>query len=60
VFARVDERQIDTERLSAVQYLRFDTRGQTPQALGTDFPELATEVPLAEAQRAALAEDLRS
>jgi len=60
VFARVDERQIDTERLSAVQYLRFDMRGQTPHAVGTDFPELALEVPLAEAQRAALAEDLRS
>jgi len=59
-FARVDERQIDDERVSAVQYLRFDTHGQTPHALGTDFHELVREVPLEEAQRAALAEDLRS
>ncbi len=59
-FARVDERQIGEERVSAVQYLRFDTGGALPTALGTDFPELAKEVPLAEAQRAALAEDLRS
>ncbi len=47
-------------RVSAVQYLRFDTGGALPLALGTDFPELAQEVPLTEAQRAALAEDLRS
>ena len=59
-FARVDQRQIDAERVSAVQYLRFDTGGALPLSLGTDFPELAQEVPLGEAQRAALAEDLRS
>jgi hypothetical protein len=58
VFARVDERQIDEQRVSAVQYLRFDTRGETPIALGTDFRELAQEVALTETQRAALAEDL--
>ncbi len=60
VFARVDERQIGEQRVSAVQYLRFDTRGVAPQALGTDFPELAREVALTDSQRAALAEDLRT
>lgn len=60
VFARVDERQIGEDRVSAVQYLRFDTRGAAPLALGTDFPGLELEVPLSEAQRAALVEDLRS
>jgi hypothetical protein len=59
-FAQVDERQIGEERVSAVQYLRFDTGGATPLALGTDFPELAREVALDAQQRAALAEDLRT
>lgn len=60
VHARVDERQIGETRVSAVQYLRFDTRGAPPVAVGTDFEELACEVALAEPARAALAEDLRS
>ena len=57
-FAKVDERQIGEGRVSAVQYLRFDTGGATPIALGTDFPELAQEVAFTVDQRAALAEDL--
>jgi hypothetical protein len=59
-FARVDERQIGETRVSAVQYLRFETAGAAPLALGTDFPELAREVALSAEQRAALAEDLRT
>jgi len=59
-YAQVDERQIGETRVSAVQYLRFDTQGEAPQALGTDFPELALEVALTAEQRAALAQDLRS
>jgi hypothetical protein len=58
-FARVDERQIGEERVSAVQYLRFDTRGATPHSAGSDFPELRLEVELTPEQRAALAQDLR-
>lgn len=57
--ARFDPRQVGDTRLSAVQYLQFDTGGQVPVALGTDFSELAEEVPLSEEQRAALGEDLR-
>ena len=60
VFARADERQIGEERVSAVQYLRFDTGGEAPIAAGTDFPELAVEVELTAPQRAALSEDLGS
>ncbi len=59
-FAQVDPRQLGETRVSAVQYLRFDTGGALPLALGTDFPELAQEIPLTEEQRTALAEDLRS
>ena len=59
-FAQVDERQIGEERVSAVQYLRFDTRGAVPLAAGCDFPEQRTEVQLSAEQRAALAEDLSS
>ncbi len=57
---RFDEGQRDLERLSAVQFLLFDTQGTVPVALGTDFAPLAGEVALTEAQRAALAADLAS
>jgi len=56
---RVDERQRDDERISSVHYLRFDVRGQVPIGAGCDQPDLATEVPLTDLQRTALAEDLR-
>jgi hypothetical protein len=56
---RVDERQRDAERLSAVQFLRFPTGGAVPVALGSDLKGLAAEARLSDAQRAALAEDLR-
>jgi len=55
----VDSRQIGETCVSAVQYLRFDTRGATPQRAGSDFPELRLEVELSPEQRAALAQDLR-
>jgi hypothetical protein len=32
-----DERQIGDTRLSSVQYLKFDTQGETPIAIGCDF-----------------------
>lgn len=56
----VDRRQIGEDRLSAVQYLRFPVRGEAPVAIGSDHPAYAHRAPLAPAQRAALAEDLRS
>ncbi len=57
---RFDERQVGTDRLSSVQYLKFDVRGQVPVAAGADLPGLTVETPLDPAQRRALAEDLTS
>jgi hypothetical protein len=59
VYARFDERQIGEERLSSVHYLKFDTRGRVPLAVGVDLGnQLEGETPLDADQRAALAEDL--
>ena len=56
--AGFDPRQVGEERLSSVQYLRFDTGGGIPVAVGCDLPGFTLEVPLTADQRAALAEDL--
>jgi len=55
-----DERQVGDDRLSAVQYLKFDTVGEVPVAIGCDFDDLEVfaEAQLTESQRSALAEDL--
>lgn len=53
-----DPRQISEGRLSSVHYVKFDTGGRVPLALGCDHPELTVETRLTEAQRRALAEDL--
>lgn len=59
VHARFDERQRD-ERLSAVQYLKFDVAGEAPVAVGVEYAEveLVARTELDAAQRAALAADL--
>jgi len=54
-----DPRQVGDDRLSSVQYLKFDVRGAVPVALGADLPAFTVEGPLTEAQRAALGEDLK-
>ena len=56
---RIDERQ-RSDRLSAVQYLKYDTRGAAPVAVGVDLPGLQERTVLSEEQRAALVEDLAS
>ena len=56
--AQVDERQRDEEKVSAVQFLKFDCGSSAPVAVGCDLPTLTIESPLTDAQRAALAEDL--
>jgi hypothetical protein len=58
--ARFDERQVGTERLSSVQYLRFDVKGRQPIAVGTDLPALTAETALDGEQREALRLDLAS
>lgn len=60
VRATYDPRQVGTDRLSSVQYLKFDVKGRTPVAAGSDLPQLAGETPLSAEQRAALAADLAS
>ncbi len=57
---RFDPRQVGTDRLSSVQYLKFDVGGRTPVAVGSDLPALAAETSLDAEQRAALAADLAS
>jgi len=60
VHARFDPRQVGTDRLSSVQYLKFDVKGRVPVAVGADLGALTAEQPLTAEQRAALSEDLRA
>jgi hypothetical protein len=55
---RYDPRQVGEDRLSSVQYLRFDVGGTVPVALGSDLPAFTVEAALTGPQRAALREDL--
>jgi hypothetical protein len=57
---RFDERQMGEDRLSSVQYLKFDVQGHTPVAAGADLPTLTVESPLTQEQREALRLDLES
>lgn len=56
--AAFDPRQVGEDRLSAVQYLKFDTGGAAPVAIGCDWSSLTVAAPLSADQRAALAADL--
>lgn len=58
VRARFDPRQVGDRRLSSVQYVKFDTGGEVPVAVGVDAELLEAETVLEPEQRAALAEDL--
>jgi hypothetical protein len=60
VYATFDARQIATDRLSSVQYLKFDTRGATPVAFGADHPAYTHEDELSAEQLDALRADLAS
>jgi hypothetical protein len=60
VRARFDARQVGTDRLSSVQYVKFDVKGALPVAIGCDLPGFDVEAALDEEQRAALREDLAS
>ncbi len=59
VWAKFDPRQVGTDRLSSVQYLKFDVGGRTPVAVGSVLPALPAETALDREQRDALAADLR-
>ena len=56
--ASFDERQIGDARLSSVQYIKFNTGGKTPVAIGSDLPLLKVETVLTFDQKKALSEDL--
>ena len=57
VWATFDERQRGEDRVSSVQYMKFDTGGRVPVAAGVDLPELQVEAALSEQQRQALSQD---
>jgi hypothetical protein len=59
VKATFDPRQVGEERLSSVQYLKFDTGGEVPVAIGAEHPRFTAEVELTPEQRQALELDLR-
>ena len=56
--ASFDERQIGDTRLSSVQYIKFNTGGKTPVAIGSDLPLFKEETALTADQKKALSEDL--
>ena len=56
--ASFDERQIGDTRLSSVQYIKFNTGGKTPVAIGSDLPLLKAETIFTADQKKALSEDL--
>ena len=58
VSATFDERQRGVDRVSSVQYLKFDTGGRVPVATGVDLPGLQAETGFNDEQRQALGEDL--
>ena len=58
VRATYDERQVGEDRVSSVQYLKFDTGGEVPVAVGSDLPALEVRAVLDATQREALREDL--
>ena len=60
VRATFDPRQVGEDRLSSVQYLKFDVGGAVPVAAGADLPGFTVEAPLDEEQREALRADLAS
>ena len=60
VWATFDERQRGDDRVSSVQYMKFDTGGRVPVAVGVDLPEFQAETSLTAEQRQALREDLSS
>lgn len=53
-----DPRQVGEDRLSSVQYLKFDTQGQVPVLIGSDHPGLVVAAELTREQQEALRQDL--
>lgn len=60
VSATFDERQRGDDRVSSVQYVKFNTSGRVPVAAGVDLPGLQMETKLTDEERKVLAGDLQS
>ena len=62
VKAIYDKRQIGSDKLSSVQYLRFNVKGKTPISIGINMPDFKADFPneikLSPDQKKALQEDL--
>jgi hypothetical protein len=58
VMATYDQRQVDTEKLSSVQYLKLNVEGKVPLSIGVEHPQMTMELDLNDEQRRAFAEDL--
>ena len=60
--AQYDKRQIGHDRLSSVQYMRFDVKGKTPVSIKINMPDFKDDLPadvkLSAEQRDALQKDL--
>lgn len=58
VGATFDERQRGDDRVSSVQYMKFNTGGRVPLAAGVEIREFRAETTLSGKQRHALGQDL--
>lgn len=58
-YAIYDDKQVGQDRLSSVQYLKFNLKGVKPKAIGCDFEKYKKEESLTEKQKMALSSDLQ-
>ena len=58
-YAEFDKRQVGENRVSSVQYLKFQCHGQKPLSIGCDHQVLGIEGPFTEKQKEALWGDLQ-
>lgn len=58
--ATYDERQVGDDRVSSVQFLKFEAGGRAPVALVVDHPALNVRYELTEVQKAALLADMQA
>jgi hypothetical protein len=56
--ATFDPRQVGTDRISSVQYMKFRIGDRVPKNLGCSHPDLKMEITLSAEQTAALCQDL--
>mgnify|MGYP000957783733 FL=1 len=57
-YAQVDERQNEDEKISSVQFLKFNCDGKTPVAIGSEHSAYQVEANLTNEQKTALESDL--